>query len=265
MNRLEHKLTAEVARASADFRLIEPDDRVMVCVSGGKDSFAMLRLLQKIQSRAPFQFSLVAVNLDQGHPGFPADRLEAWLRAQAVEVRMLKQDTYSIVQEKIPVGKTFCSLCSRLRRGILYNAAVELGCTKIALGHHRDDMVETLLLNLFYSGRISSMPPRLVSDDGRNVVIRPLAYVREEDLITYAAEQAFPIIPCDLCGSQEHLQRKRVKRLVAELTAENDNVPGNLFAALGKVVPSHLLDAELLARLGEGGAKGTDEGLMSLG
>jgi tRNA 2-thiocytidine biosynthesis protein TtcA len=178
---------------------------------------------------------------------------------------MLKQDTFSIVKEKIPEGKTFCSLCSRLRRGILYNAAVELGATKIALGHHRDDLIETLLLNLFFGGQIKSMPPRLVSDDGRNVVIRPLAYCREADVAAFAEAQAFPIIPCDLCGSQEQLQRKRVKRMVAELAAENETIPANLFAALSRVVPSHLLDRELRAALGPSAGRGADAQLLDIG
>ena len=268
-SRLEHRLLANVARASSDFDLLEPGDRVMACISGGKDSFAMLRLLGLLQKKAPFPFEVVSVNLDQGHPGFPADQLEAYLTAQGHPVRMLKQDTYSIVKEKIPEGRTFCSLCSRLRRGILYNAAVELGCTKIALGHHRDDMIETLLLNMLYAGQIKGMPPRLRSDDGRNVVIRPLAYCRESDIIAYADEQRFPIIPCDLCGSQEHLHRKKVKRLIAELASDNDKVPGNLFAALSNVVPSHLMDRDLIDLLRTDSpladVTGTDDSVMALG
>ncbi len=268
-SRLEHRLLAQLAKASADFDLIEPGDRVMACISGGKDSFAMLHLLERLRRKVPFEFEILAVNLDQGHPGFPADQLEAYLRGEGHAVKMLKQDTYSIVQAKIPAGKTFCSLCSRLRRGILYNAAVELGCTKIALGHHRDDMIETLMLNLLYSGQLKAMPPRLRSDDGRNVVIRPLAYCRESEIAAFAEEQAFPIIPCDLCGTQEHLQRKRVKRLIAELAAENDKVPGNMFAALQNVVPSHLMDRSLRERAGldgvTGEAAGADDSVMALG
>ncbi|HVU03187.1 MAG TPA: tRNA 2-thiocytidine(32) synthetase TtcA [Polyangiaceae bacterium] len=249
-SRLEEKLVGNVARASADFRLLEPNDRVLVAVSGGKDSHSMLYLLREVQRRAPFRFSLVAVNVDQGHPGFPETLLPGYLAAEGYEHLVVKEDTYSVVKEKIPEGKTYCSLCSRLRRGILYTTAKRIGATKIALGHHRDDLVETLLLNLFYSGQNKSMPPRLRSDDGENVVIRPLVYCAEADLAEFSAEKAFPIIPCDLCGSQDNLKRKRVKELVNELAAENPNVRGNLFAALGNVRPTHLLDRELSRALG---------------
>ena len=248
-SRLEHRLLGQIGRASKEFDLIEPNDRVMVCVSGGKDSMAMLRLLQIIRRRAPFDFSLIAVNLDQKQPGFPADVLPRWFESQGVEYRIIEQDTYSIVIDKVPAGKTYCSLCSRLRRGILYNAAEEMGCTKIALGHHRDDIIETLLLNQLFSGQTKTMPPRLHSQDGRNVVIRPLAMCTEADLAAYAEEKSFPIIPCDLCGSQENLQRKKIKRLIAQLAEENDKIPGNLFAATRKVVPSHMLDLELRRQL----------------
>lgn len=241
MTRLEKRLLGLVARASSDFALLEPGDRVMVALSGGKDSHALLRLLELTRRRAPFEFSLVAVNLDQGHPGFPAHVLPEYLEREGYAFRIVKEDTYSIVQDKVPAGKTTCALCSRLRRGILYNVAAELGATKIALGHHRDDVIETLLLNLFYAGQIKAMPPRLVSDDGRNVVIRPLVYCAEAEIAEYAEERAFPIIPCDLCGSQPNLQRQQVKRLIAELAAQNPNVPGNLLAALGNVRPTHLL------------------------
>jgi len=250
MERLEKRLLDAVARASSDFSLLEPDDRVLVAMSGGKDSHALLYLLREIQRRAPFPFSLIAVNVDQGHPGFPKELLPRYFEAQGQEYRIVEEDTYSIVKSKIPEGKTFCSLCSRLRRGILYTVASELGATKIALGHHRDDIIETLLLNLFYSGQMKAMPPRLRSDDGRHVVIRPLAYASEAELSEFAALKAFPIIPCDLCGSQENLQRKQVKRLLDELDAKNPHVRNNVFAALGNVRPTHLLDAGLRQKLG---------------
>ena len=263
--RLEHKLLRQVRQASLDFQLIEPDDVVMACLSGGKDSYAMIHMLRVLQGVVPFKFDIVAVNLDQGHPGFPGHVLEGWLQSQGFAYKMLTQDTYSVVKQHIPEGKTYCSLCSRMRRGILYNAAVELGATKVALGHHRDDMIETLMLNLLYAGQIKSMPPRLRSDDGRNVVIRPLAYVSEADVAAFAAEQAFPIIPCDLCGSQENLQRKKVKALIAGLAAENEKVPGNMFAALRNVVPSHLMDPSLRELVGLDEVTGEDEGLMAIG
>ncbi len=250
MDRLEKRLLAEVARASHDFRLIEPGDRVMVCMSGGKDSHAMLYLLRQIQRRAPFEFSIIAVNVDQGHPGFPDRTLPDYFEREGYEYRIIKEDTYSVVKEKIPEGKTFCSLCSRLRRGILYTNAVALGCTKIALGHHRDDVIETLLLNLLYSGQMKAMPARLRSDDGRNVVIRPMVYLSEAELTEFAELKAFPIIPCDLCGSQENLQRKQIKTLLNDLNAKNPKVRANVFAALGNVRPSHLFDVQLRAALG---------------
>jgi tRNA 2-thiocytidine biosynthesis protein TtcA len=250
MERLEKTLLSNVARASADFNLLEPNDRVMVAVSGGKDSHAMLYLLREVQKRAPFDFSIIAVNVDQGHPGFPKRLLPEYFASEGYEYRIVEEDTYSVVTEKVPEGKTYCSLCSRLRRGILYTTGKELGATKIALGHHRDDMTETLLLNLFYSGQMKAMPPRLLSDDGESIVIRPLAYCAEDDIAKFAQQKAFPIIPCDLCGSQAELKRKRVKRLVDELMAENPTVRANLFAALGNVRPTHLLDKELTAKLG---------------
>jgi len=250
MDRLEKRLLDDVARASADFALLEPGDRVMVAVSGGKDSHAMLYLLREIQRRAPFRFSLFAVNVDQGHPGFPQRLLPEYFEREGYEYRILTEDTYSIVKEKVPEGKTYCSLCSRLRRGILYTAARELGATKIALGHHRDDVIETLMLNLFYSGQLKAMPPRLRSDDGDNVVIRPLVYVSEANLAEFAQLKGFPIIPCDLCGSQDNLHRQKVKRLLNELGEENRHVRANIFAALGNVRPTHLLDAGLRKSLG---------------
>jgi tRNA 2-thiocytidine biosynthesis protein TtcA len=242
---LERRLLSQVARASHQFRLIEPDDRIMVAVSGGKDSMAMLHLLREIRKRAPFEFSLVAVNLDQGHPGFPERVLPDYFEREGYDYRILKEDTYSVVKEKVPAGKTYCSLCSRLRRGILYSAARELSASKIALGHHRDDAIETLLLNLFYSGQIKSMPPRLHADDGQNVVIRPLALCAERDIAQFAAKMQFPIVPCDLCGSQDNLKRQQVKRLIADLERDNPQVRANLVAALGNVRPSHLFDQKL--------------------
>jgi tRNA 2-thiocytidine biosynthesis protein TtcA len=245
MSRLEKKLLHDAGRAIADHRMIEDGDRILVGISGGKDSFTLLHLLQHLQRSAPVRFSLVACNLDQGHPGFPAARLEAYLRSRQVEVLMLREDTYSVVKRLVPEGKTACSVCSRLRRGILYNAAQAQGCSKIALGHHRDDLIESLLLSMLFSGKMRSMPPRLLSDDGRNTVIRPLCYAAESDIAGFAAAERFPVIPCDLCGSQENLQRKRVKRLLDELAREHPGVRSSLLAAMGNVMPAHLLDARL--------------------
>jgi tRNA 2-thiocytidine biosynthesis protein TtcA len=227
-------------------------------VSGGKDSYTLLHVLQRLRERAPVGFDLVAVNLDQGHPGYPAGVVEAHLRSTGVPYRMLKEDTLSIVRRLVPEGKTTCPVCSRLRRGILYNTAVELGCNKIALGHHRDDLIETLLLSALYSGALKTMPPKLHSNDGRNVVIRPLCYAAEEDIAAFAEAMRFPIVPCDLCGSQPNLRRKRVKGLLAELSREHGAVKGNLMNALSHVVPSHLLDRDLLQRLSATGSKGSD-------
>ena len=244
-HRLEKILLAHVGRAVGDFGLIDEGDRVLVAISGGKDSYGLLHLLRLMQRKSPVRFSLLAVNLDQGQPGFPAHVLEEWLKANGYEYRLLKEDTYRIVQEKTEPGKAHCALCSRLRRGILYNAAVELGCNKIALGHHRDDLIHTLMLNLLYSGSIGSMPPKLKSNDGRNTVIRPLVYVPETELAALAAMKRFPIIPCELCGSQENLKRKRVKHLVDELGREIPDVRSSIFGAMGNLRTSHLLDRGL--------------------
>jgi len=247
LRQLGRRLLGQLAQASRDYALVEPGDHVLVAVSGGKDSYTMLDLLRQLQQRAPFDFTLVAVNIDQGHPGYPRHVLEEYLAREGYPAEFVCEDTYSVVKAKVPEGKTYCSLCSRLRRGILYTTAQRLGATKIALGHHRDDFTETLLLNLLYAGQIKAMPPRLVSDDGANVVIRPLCYAAEEDIAEYARLRAYPILPCDLCGSQENLKRQRVKRLISELHAENPNVRGNLFAALGNVRASHLLPPKLAA------------------
>jgi len=239
--RLEKSLLGHMGRAISDFGLIQDGDRIMVAVSGGKDSHTLLHLLRVLQGRAPVRFALLAVTLDQGHPGFPAERLEAYFRAEGYDHRIVREDTYSVVLEKTPAGKTQCAVCSRLRRGILYNCAVALGCNKIALGHHREDLVETLLLNLFFAGSLKAMPPLLRSDDGRNTVIRPLAYAPEAEVAAYASRRQFPIIPCSLCGSQENLQRRRMKQLLDELEQQHPHVRASVLAAMGNVRPSHLL------------------------
>jgi len=237
---LEKRLLGQVGQASRDYALIEPGDHIMVALSGGKDSYTLLDLLRKLQNKVPFRFELTAVNVDQGHPGFPRHVLEAYLQEHGYRAHFVIEDTYSIVKEKVPEGKTYCSLCSRLRRGILYTTARKLGTNKIALGHHRDDLIETLILNMFYAGQIKAMPPRLVSDAGDNIVIRPLCYAAEDDIEQYARLMQFPILPCDLCGSQDGLKRKQVKLLLRELERDNPKLRGNLFAALGNVRASHL-------------------------
>ena len=241
-NKLEKRLTRLAGQAIGDFNMIEAGDRVMVCVSGGKDSYAMLDVLLMLRARAPIRFDLIAVNLDQKQPGFPEHVLPAYLKAKGVPFHIEEQDTYAIVKRVIREGKTTCSLCSRLRRGILYRVATELGATKIALGHHRDDILETLFLNMFYGGKMKGMPPKLRSDDGRHVVIRPMVYVKEADLARYAGERQFPIIPCDLCGSQETLKRREVKALLREWEKRFPGRVESLFTSLSNVVPSHLMD-----------------------
>jgi len=245
VNKLSKRLHRLTGQAIIDFNMIEEGDRVMVCMSGGKDSYAMLDIVLSLRERAPIDFEVIAVNLDQGHPGFPKETLPDYLRSRGLAFHIENQDTYSIVKRVIPEGKTMCSLCSRLRRGVLYRVASELKATKIALGHHRDDILQTLFLNLFFGGKLKSMPPKLVSDDGRHVVIRPLAYCEERDLARWSDIQNFPIIPCDLCGSQENLQRQQVKQMLNDWERRFPGRIESMFQALGNVVPSHLLDPKL--------------------
>src|SRR6476661_6643789 len=245
LGKLRKRLRRLAGQAIADYSMIDANDRVMVCLSGGKDSYGLLDVLLSLQKRSPQPFELIAVNLDQKQPGFPADVLPRYLESRNVEFRIAEQDTYSVVKRLIPEGATMCSLCSRLRRGVLYRIASEVGATKIALGHHRDDLLATFFLNLFHGGKLKTMPPKLVSDDGRHVVIRPLAYVRERDLARYAVARAFPLIPCTLCGSQENLQRRQVGQMLRDWERQFPGRLDSIFRALANVVPTHLMDRRL--------------------
>ena len=243
--KLGKRLHRQVARSIGDYHMIEDDDKVMVCVSGGKDSYALLDILLGLQRRGASRFSLIAVNLDQKQPGFPGHVLPDYLESRGVPFHIAEQDTYSVVKRLVPEGRTMCSLCSRLRRGALYRVATELGATRIALGHHRDDMLQTLFMNMFFGGRMKGMPPKLVSDDGRHVVIRPLAHVAEADLERWAVHRAYPIIPCTLCGNQENLQRVKIRQMLCDWEREYPGRTDNLFRAMGNVTPSHLTDRNL--------------------
>ncbi|KYP93447.1 tRNA 2-thiocytidine biosynthesis protein TtcA [bacteria symbiont BFo2 of Frankliniella occidentalis] len=245
LNKLQKRLRRNVGEAIADFSMIEEGDRIMVCLSGGKDSYTLLEILRSLQKSAPINFSLIAVNLDQKQPGFPGHILPEYLESLGVEYKIVEEDTYSIVKEKVPEGKTTCSLCSRLRRGILYRTATELGCTKIALGHHRDDIIQTLFLNMFYGGKMKGMPPKLMSDDGKHIVIRPLAYCREKDIIRFSEAKQFPIIPCNLCGSQPNLQRQVIGDMLRDWDKRYPGRIETMFSAMQNVVPSHMADTTL--------------------
>ena len=256
INKLNKRLRANVGKAVNDYGMIEADDVVMVCLSGGKDSYTMLDILLSLQRSAPVAFKLIAVNLDQGQPGFPKHILPEYLDKLGIEFKIIEEDTYSTVKRVIPEGKTTCGLCSRLRRGILYRVAKELGATKIALGHHRDDILETLFLNMFYGGKLKGMPPKLVSDDGNNIVIRPLAYCAEKDIAKYAAIKDFPIIPCNLCGSQPNLQRQVIKEMLQEWNKRHPGRIETMFSAVQNIVPSHLMD---VSKFDFAGLKATGE------
>ncbi len=245
LQRLKRRLESDVGKAIADYNMIEAGDTVLVCISGGKDSYALLSILMALQRRAPVDFRLIAMNLDQKQPGFPADVLPGYLSGLGVDYRIVEQDTYSIVKEKIPEGKTTCSLCSRLRRGVIYRTAKELGANKIALGHHRDDIVHTLFLNLLFGGKLKAMPPKLVTDDGAHIVIRPLAYCGEDDIARYARGMEFPIIPCNLCGSQSNLQRQKIREMMADWDRRYPGRTESVFTALQNLVPSHLADPRI--------------------
>jgi tRNA 2-thiocytidine biosynthesis protein TtcA len=256
-NKLAKRLRRVVGQAIQDYAMIAPGDRVMVCLSGGKDSYTMLDVLLQLRASAPVEFELVAVNLDQKQPGFPPEVLPQWCAQRGVEFRQIEQDTYSVVKRVVPEGKTLCSLCSRLRRGALYNYAEEHGFNKIALGHHRDDILATFFLNLFHGGKLAAMPPKLKSDDGRHIVIRPLAYAREADVAAYAELRGFPIIPCNLCGSQENLQRKVVRRMLDDWERQHPGRSERIFAALRNIAPSQLADATLFDFAGLDGGAGS--------
>jgi tRNA 2-thiocytidine biosynthesis protein TtcA len=238
---LEKRLAHELGRCISDYALVEPGDRVMVAMSGGKDSYTLLHLLERARQRSPVPFGIIAVHLDQGQPGYDGTALESWLAERGYEHQIVRKDTYRLVTERVPEGQTYCSICSRLRRGILYNVAQSLGCTKIALGHHRDDAIETLMLNMMFNGSLSAMPPKLVSDDGRNTVIRPLLYSSEKDIAAYSEQMGFPIIPCNLCGSQENLWRQEVKQMLDDIEKRAPKVRQSMLAALKNVRTSHLL------------------------
>jgi tRNA 2-thiocytidine biosynthesis protein TtcA len=244
-SKIEQKLLHYISKAVHDFRLIEPGDRVMLCLSGGKDSFTLLTLLNKIRLESRHRFELFSYTLDQSQPGWDDTRLREWLEAQNIPYEIETRDTYSVVKEKVPEGKTYCSLCSRLRRGNIYRYAEDNHFNKVALGHHRDDLIRTLLMSILYSGQIRSMPPKLLTDSKKQIVIRPMVYCQEADIVAYAQEQQFPIIPCNLCGSQENLKRQRVKQLIDELALDNPKVPSNMLHALQSISPSQLMDESL--------------------